>query len=39
MSKTSSNRDILVKIRLYLRHCVYYVMEKLLQREVIASFM
>jgi len=39
MSKTSSNQDILVKNRLYLRHCVYCVVEKLLQRVVTASFM
>jgi len=38
-SKMSSNREILVKNRLYLRHCVYCVMEKLLLRKVTASFM
>jgi len=38
-SKMSSNREILVKNRLYLRHCVYSVIEKLLLREVTVSFM
>ena len=36
---SSSNQEILFKNRLYLRHCVYSVMEKLLLREVTASFM
>ena len=38
-SKPSSNREILIKNRLYLRHHVYCVMENLLLREVTASFM
>ena len=37
-SKPSSNREILIKNRLYLRHRVNCVMEKLLLREVTASF-
>ena len=37
-SKLSSNREILIKNRLYLRHRVNCVMEKLLLREVTASF-
>ena len=37
--KMSSNREIYVKNRLYLRHRVYYVIEKLLPREVTVSFM
>jgi len=40
-SEPSSNREIhvLIKNRLYLRHRVYCVMDKLLLREVTASLM